>query len=57
MFGDTVKVDPNSTVADANVAVVGVSTPGFNPATVTVKVGGTVHWTNPTGAPHSVVNN
>jgi plastocyanin len=56
MFGDTVIVDSTSLVTDVNVSVVGVSTPGFNPPTVTVKRGGTVHWRNDTGTNHSVVD-
>jgi amicyanin len=30
---------------------------GFNPATITIKVGTTVTWTNTTGAPHTVTSN
>ncbi len=29
---------------------------GFNPATITIKVGTTVTWTNTTGAPHTVTS-
>ena len=57
MTGNSVFVDPNSTVSMVTVNVVGPTTPGFNPSMVTVKVGGTVRWVNPpTNGPHSVVN-
>lgn len=56
MVGDTVKVDPSSSVTNANVTVTGTTAPGFSPPSVTVKVGGTVQWTNPTSMLHTVVN-
>jgi plastocyanin len=56
MRGDTVIVSASSSVTDVNVVVTGTETPGFSPRTVTVKVGGNVHWTNPTTMHHTVVN-
>ena len=56
MTGNSVTVAASSTVDSVLVNVVGVSTPGFNPSSVTVKVGGEVRWVNSTGITHSVVN-
>ena len=55
MTGDTVMVSMGSTADQVPVSVVGTSAPGFNPRTVTVKVGGTVRWSNPDGNDHVVV--
>jgi len=55
MTGDTVLVSQGSTADQVPVSVVGTSAPGFSPRTVTVKVGGTVRWSNPTGNDHVVV--
>ena len=56
MVGNSVVVDPNATATVVDVNVVGTVQPGFLPSLATVKVGGTVRWTNPTGMVHSVVN-
>lgn len=56
MTGNSVVVDPASTVEHVTVTVVGLTTPGFSPSTVTVEVGGTVHWVNPDTRAHTVVN-
>lgn len=56
MFGDTVIVSDTETATSAAVTIVGVSTPGFSPATVSIKTGGTVTWTNGDAITHSVVS-
>ena len=56
MFGDSVIVDAAASTTDTTVTVVGIATPGFNPRTVRIKTGGTVHWTNNTGIDHGVIN-
>ena len=56
MTGNSVIVDANSSVTSANVSIVGASAPGFSPSTVTIKVGGMVHWTNNGGTTHTVTS-
>ena len=56
MTGNSVTVSASSTVDSVVVNVVGVSTPGFSPSNVTVKVGGRVRWVNSTGIAHAVEN-
>src|SRR3989442_10877256 len=56
MFGNSVTVSTGPAVDSALVNAVGLSTPGFNPSSVTVKAGGRVRWVNNTGGTHSVVN-
>ena len=55
MTGNSVIVDDNSNVASANVSIVG-GTPGFTPSTVTIMVGGMVHWTNNGGTTHTITS-
>lgn len=55
MTGNSVIVDPGSNVMSAAVSIVG-GTPGYDPATVTIGVGGAVHWTNNDGTPHTVTS-
>jgi len=57
MVGNSVNVSATSTTDSVLVNVVGTSTPGFNPSSVTIKVGGKVRWVNPTSMLHSVENN
>ena len=56
MTGNSITVDPNSTVSSVNVSIVSSSAPGFSPSAATIKVGGTVHWTNSTGNTHTVTS-
>ena len=56
MTGNSVIVDPNSSVTSANVSIVGATAPGFSPSTLTIKVGGMVHWTNNGGTTHTVTS-
>jgi len=50
MTGNSVTVSASSTVDSVVVNVVSVSTPGFSPSNVTVRVGGRVRWVNSTGS-------
>jgi len=54
MFGARVVVSDTAAATSAAVQIVSVSTPGFSPATVSIKTGGTVTWTNIDGMTHSV---
>jgi plastocyanin len=56
MNNNTVVVDPASANTDANVTIQTSPSVDFSPKSVTIKPGGTVHWTNPTGMQHTVVN-
>jgi len=56
MKGAKVIVSDTASANAASVQIVSLSTPGFSPATVAVKPGGTVTWTNAHGMNHSVVN-
>ena len=56
MTGDSVIVDAGSSVTSVNVSIVSASAPGFSPPIVTVKTGGTVHWTNNAGSTHTVTS-
>jgi plastocyanin len=56
MNNDTVFVDPAAADMDANVSIVDTPSMRFSPRSVHIKPGGTVHWSNPTGTLHSVVN-
>ena len=56
MFGDSVIVTASAAQESVVVTVVGVSTPGFTPSTVSIKPGGSVRWINPTGMTHGVIN-
>ena len=49
----TKPTDPNAPAADANVSIAGFA---FSPASVTVKAGGTVKWTNNDSAPHTATD-
>ncbi len=56
MTGNSITVDPNSSVTSVNVSIVSSSAPGFSPSSATIKTGGTVHWTNATGVTHTVTS-
>jgi plastocyanin len=56
MTGNSITVDPNSTVSSVNVSIVSSTAPGFSPSAATIMVGGTVHWTNNTGTTHTVTS-
>lgn len=56
MTGDTVIVTDAAAPESVLVSVVGLSTPGFSPSTVTIHTGGTVRWVNATGMLHGVVD-
>jgi len=54
MFGAKVMVSDTAAATSAGVTIVSVSTPGFSPATVSVKTGSIVTWHNADGMAHSV---
>lgn len=54
MFGAKVMVSDTAAATSAAVTIVSVSTPGFSPATVSVKTGSIVTWHNADGMAHSV---
>ncbi len=53
----TVVVDPASTNMNLAVSIVSATSGGFSPASVTVKTGGTVTWTNNHSVTHTVTSN
>lgn len=58
MKGAKVVVSDTAASMNAAVQIVSLSTPGFSPATVAIRRGGSVTWTNGdvSGMPHSVVS-
>ena len=52
----TVIVDPASANMNVPVSIVSATTGGFSPASVTVKTGGTVTWTNNNTSTHTVTS-